>query len=74
MNVPQGTARLAVRIRDRFGDHVATLADEKNPAPGADPPLGQQTHRGQPLAPGHSIVRATVDAHSESKLIRLSLP
>jgi photosystem II stability/assembly factor-like uncharacterized protein len=75
VNVPQGTARLAVRIWDRFGDHVATLADEKNPAPGARTlRWDSRAHGGQPLAPGYFIVRATVDAHSESKLIRLSLP
>jgi hypothetical protein len=33
--VPHGAGKLAVRIWDRFGEHVITLVDETNPTPGA---------------------------------------
>jgi photosystem II stability/assembly factor-like uncharacterized protein len=75
VEVPQGARKLAVRIWDRFGDHVATLVDETNPAPGKRAlPWDSKGHSGQVLRPGYFIVRATVDDRSESKLVRLSMP
>jgi photosystem II stability/assembly factor-like uncharacterized protein len=75
VEVPKGARKLAVRMWDRFGDHVATLVDETDPAPGKRTfPWDCKGHSGQVLPPGYFIVRATVDDRSESKLVRLFMP
>jgi photosystem II stability/assembly factor-like uncharacterized protein len=71
VNVPQGSGKLAVRIWDRFGEHIITLVDEANPTPGARGLAWDgKGADGLAVAPGYFIVRATVDHQSESGLIR----
>jgi kumamolisin len=65
LTVPAGTNRLAVRVWDRFGDHVATPLDEVRPAAG---PRTIEWNLGR-RDPGYFIVRVTADDTSESQLI-----
>jgi hypothetical protein len=72
VTVPAGIHRLAVRVWDRFGDHVATPVDEVNPAPGPRlVPWVRQDATGRHLDPGYYIVRVTADRTSESQLVHL---
>jgi photosystem II stability/assembly factor-like uncharacterized protein len=72
VTVPAHAARLAVRIWDRFGDHVRTLVDEANPSAGHRVLSWDRTDdAGHVLPPGYFIWRVTVDQTSESRLVLL---
>ena len=59
-----GAKRLTVRVWDRFGERVDTPVDEANPASGSRTIEWQRRAR----APGHFIIRVTVDGVSESHI------
>lgn len=68
VQVPAGAERLSVRVWDRFGEHVAVLAEEANPAAGERQFVLPTDHAGMPPASAY-IVRVTVDGMSESRII-----
>ncbi|RZL85274.1 MAG: hypothetical protein EOP32_00420 [Rhodococcus sp. (in: high G+C Gram-positive bacteria)] len=72
LTVPDHTARLRVDLWDRFGEHVRTLVDEPQPAPGSrvlDWDGADET--GRPSA-GSFILRVTADDHSESQILHIT--
>jgi len=62
--VPDGASRLVVNVWERFGRHVAQLADETHPTPGTRTVEWDTTDHF-----GSFIVRATVDDESESQIV-----
>jgi hypothetical protein len=73
MTVPPGAHRVAVYIWDSFGEHVRTLVDEADPAPGARTLRWDgNDSAGRVLRRGYFVWRLLVDDVAESRLVRLT--
>lgn len=68
VNVPPGAKRLDANVWDRFGAHVATLADEDMPATGLRT-LSAQLFPIDTQAASHYIYRVSTEAFGESEVI-----
>jgi photosystem II stability/assembly factor-like uncharacterized protein len=72
LSVPDGAGQLVIDIWDRFGEHVRSLIDEKNPVAGARTAEWDGTDdTGRPVT-GSVLLRVTVDGHSESQIAHVT--
>ncbi len=78
VNVPQGARQLSVDVWERFGRHMRSLADERDPTPGPRTIDWDFTDAdGGKLPAGPYIVRITIDDHAESRILhrtRVAVP
>lgn len=73
IHVPPGVRKLTVRVWDRFGERVATPMEEDRPAAGERTIVWRRRDdAGKRLPAGIFIWRVTVDAWSESRLVRIT--
>lgn len=70
LDVPENTARLTIRLWERFGREVRLLLDESDPAPGPRQ-IGWdfRDDAGVALPPGGFVLRIVMDDRSHSRIV-----
>lgn len=70
IDVPEGTARLTIRLWERFGREVRLLLDETDPATGPRQISWDfRDDAGVVLPPGHFVLRIVMDDRSHSRIV-----